>query len=113
MAALLSLIHICHGENVVGRHGVRTGLAGIAAVGAVSAIIAAQVSQRDKHLARVGDDAGAILLLERARSRKQIGKNFVVTAQELASDLRGDWSPLAYLAQMGCEELAGCAIRRP
>ena len=70
-----------HRENFVGRHGVRAGLAGIAAEGAVSAIIAAQIGQRDKHLARVGDDAGTILFFERARSRKQFRQNFVVAAQ--------------------------------
>ncbi len=62
------LARLRHGENFVGRHGVRAGLAGIAAVGAVSAVIAAQICQRDENLARIGDDAGAILLLERARS---------------------------------------------
>ena len=89
-------------QNFVGRHGVRTRLAGIAAVGAVSAIIAAEVGQRDKHFARVGDDAGTILLLEGARSRKQFRQKVVVAAQELAGDVGREWLPIAHLAQMGC-----------
>ena len=97
-------------ENFVGRHGVRARVAGIAAVGAVSAIIAAEVGQRDKHLARVGDDAGTILLLEGARSRQQIRQKVVVAAQELAGNVGREWLPVAHLAEMVCSTAPNCGF---
>ena len=44
-------------QNLIRRHGVRAGVAGVAAEGAVSAIVAAEIGQWQKNFARVGDDA--------------------------------------------------------
>jgi hypothetical protein len=47
-----------HAQNFFWRHGMRTGLSGIAAEGAISTVIATQIGERDKNFAGVRDETG-------------------------------------------------------
>src|SRR6476660_1236819 len=79
-------------ENFVGRHGVSARITGIAAEGAVSAVVSAQVSQRNKDLARIGDDARLEAVTELPGSGKKLGQMMVGTANPTAGILAGQWS---------------------
>src|SRR5581483_1238820 len=64
-------------ENFVGRHRVGARLARIAAKGAISAIIAAEISERNKNFARIGDHAGAEMVASLAGQGEQLGQIFI------------------------------------
>ena len=51
-----------YGEDFVGSHEMRAGLAGVFAEGAVAAVVAAEIGERDENFSRVGDDAGLELV---------------------------------------------------
>ena len=68
-----------HLHDLIRRHGVRAGLAGIAAEGAVAAVVAAKICQRKKDLARIGDDSGLESRAGRSRRSKQGGELFIGT----------------------------------
>src|SRR6516162_559105 len=69
-------------QYLVGRHGMRPGLAGIATIGAVRAVVAAQIRERDEYFARVGDDARAVLFFQMIGRRQQLILYFQTALQE-------------------------------
>ena len=74
-----------HRQYLVRGHGVCAGLAGIAAEGAIAAVVATEVGERNKNLARIGNDAGLKRCLASMAADKQRGKIVVRTADQLAS----------------------------
>ncbi len=93
----------------------RARLTGIAAVGTVAAIIAAQIRQRDENFSRIGNDAGTILLLQSASGGQQFGESFAFAAQQLHSNVAGQWLPFAHFlqtfAQVLRRHIGGCLRR--
>src|ERR1700751_2289035 len=67
-------------EHLVGHHRVCAGIARIAAEGAVAAIVAAEVSQREKDFAGIGDRARLESFLRRAGKRKKFWQIVVAAA---------------------------------
>jgi len=77
---------------------VRAGLTGVAAEYAISAIVAAEVRQGDKDLARIGDHAGLELTAQGLGAPEQLGKILVRAPHPFAgifSSKRGHLTPFA------------------
>jgi hypothetical protein len=74
-----------HFHHLVRRHGVRTGLAGIAPESAVAAVVAAKIGQRKKHFAGVGDHSGLESRAGKLRRPEQRGQHVVVRSQQMTS----------------------------
>src|SRR5208283_3754670 len=86
-------------KNLIGRHGMRARLSGIAPIRAVAAIVAAKIGQRKEDLSRVSNNSRAILFLQVERGRQQLGINGIVTAQKLDCGLARDNLALTDFAQ--------------
>ena len=72
---------------LVGGHGVCTHMARIAAEGAIATVIATEIGERNKNLARIGHDPRLEALPSFHCGRKQRRKRLVGTVDQLASGL--------------------------
>ncbi len=77
-------------HHFVGRHRMRARFARVTPKRAVSTIVAAKVGQRQKHLARISNDAGLKPVASRLRRREQRGQHIIAGAQEHACQFARD-----------------------
>ena len=75
------------------------GVAGIAAEGAVSAVVAAEIGQRQKDFARVGDDAGLEAFFGGAGGGEEFGKIVVGAADQAQRGFARDGDAGAHLGE--------------
>ena len=81
-------------HDFVGRHGMRSGIAGIAPERAVAAVVAAQIREWNKNFARIGYDAGLEAVACALRGLQQGGKIVLAGAQKLAGCGTRDCNPI-------------------
>ena len=90
-------------EDFVGSHGMSAGIAGIAAEGAVSAVVAAEIGQRQKNFARIGDDAGLEALFGGAGGGEEFGKIVVGALNQVERGLARDRGAVDGIAVSGSQ----------